>query len=42
MGTDKNLRKSIISLRSTFDLEENAFSGYLSDSEILDIEEENI
>ena len=28
--------------RSTFDLEEDAFSGYLSDTEILDIEEENL
>lgn len=28
--------------RAAFDLEEDAFSGYLSDSEITDIEEENI
>lgn len=32
----------IQNFRSTFDLEENAFSGYLSDSEIVDIEEGNL
>lgn len=32
----------IQNFRSTFDLEENAFSSYLSDSEIVDIEEENL
>lgn len=32
----------IQNFRSTFDMEEDAFSGYLSDSEVSDIEEENI